>query len=126
MAKTLTAKQRVTKKKALLKAFEEYGTISHACEEADIGRTTVYAWIKKSPKFAKKVEDARKVVGESLEKEAITRAKDGSDILLIFLLKGIYPGKYRDTAKVEVSGPDGGPIITKIERVIINKKVEDV
>lgn len=34
-----------------------------------------------------------------------------SDTLLIFLLKGARPNKYRDNAKVEHTGPDGAPLI---------------
>lgn len=34
-----------------------------------------------------------------------------SDTLGIFLLKGRRPQKYRDNHKMEISGPDGGPIV---------------
>lgn len=37
-----------------------------------------------------------------------------SDTLLIFLLKGHYPEKYRDRISQEVSGPGGGPIDNQI------------
>ena len=72
-----------------------------------------------------------------LEDEAIRRAKDGvrekpvyqggklvghvqeySDTLLIFLLKGARPEKYRDRVQQELSGPGGQTIqlITSVPR----------
>jgi hypothetical protein len=38
-----------------------------------------------------------------------------SDTLLIFLLKGMRPEKYRESFKAEISGPGGGPILLKNE-----------
>lgn len=38
-----------------------------------------------------------------------------SDALLIFLLKGLRPEKYRESFKAEISGPGGGPILLKNE-----------
>jgi hypothetical protein len=41
--------------------------------------------------------------------------REYSDTLLIFLLKGARPQKYRDNVRQEVSGPNGAPLIpTKI------------
>ena len=34
-----------------------------------------------------------------------------SDTLLIFLLKGVRPQKYRDNVRQEISGPDGSPLL---------------
>lgn len=38
-----------------------------------------------------------------------------SDTLLIFLLKGAKPEKFRDNAKVELSGPGGGPMVSRVD-----------
>ena len=74
---------------------------------------------------------------DMLEDEAVRRAKDGverpvyqggklvghvqeySDTLLIFLLKGARPEKYRDRVQRELSGPGGQTIqlITSVPRL---------
>lgn len=38
-----------------------------------------------------------------------------SDAVLMFLLKGFKPEKYRESFKAEISGPGGGPILLKNE-----------
>ena len=38
-----------------------------------------------------------------------------SDTLMMFLLKGFRPDRYRDRVSAELSGPDGGPIPTADE-----------
>ncbi len=43
--------------------------------------------------------------------------KKYSDTLLIFLLKGIRPNKFRDNAKVEHSGPKGAAIPVSFEKL---------
>jgi hypothetical protein len=40
-----------------------------------------------------------------------------SDVLLMFLLKGMRPDKFRETWKGEISGPKGGPIEITDERL---------
>lgn len=87
-----TTEQR---KKEALDRYVEYGTIVSACRAARISRTQLYFWRNNDPKFAKELADARAVVADDLEQEAIRRAKAGSDLLLIFLLKAYKPKKYR-------------------------------
>ena len=43
-----------------------------------------------------------------------------SDTLLIFLLKGAKPDKYRDNAKIEHSGPGGAPIPVALKTSLAN------
>ena len=42
--------------------------------------------------------------------EEVARVKKPSDSLMMFLLKGGMPEKYKDRVSSEVSGPGGGPI----------------
>jgi len=51
--------------------------------------------------------DGKQVLEEYGRPLAVTKY---SDALLMFLLKGFLPGKYRDNASVEVSGPGGASI----------------
>ena len=119
------------KKRLFLAAFREIGTIRHGCEAADLHPTTVLRWRQDDPAFAREFQVAYEASIDLLEKEAIRRAFDGwdepvfqngkqvgmvrkfSDTLLIFLMKGARPTKYRDNARLELTGADGGPLQTQ-------------
>lgn len=116
------------KKRALLAAFAEGGTILHACRAVGVGRRTHYGWMASDPAYAEAFADAREQAADALEAEARRRAVEGveepvyqggkqvgtirrySDTLLIFLLKGARPEKYRDRVTAEHTGPGGGPL----------------
>jgi hypothetical protein len=89
----------------------------------------VYRRRDEDPDFAVEWDRAKQIGAEALEDEANRRAYDGwdeplaekgrltghvvrkfSDTLLIFLLKGAKPDKYKDRVQSEVSGPQGKPI----------------
>jgi hypothetical protein len=88
-----------------LAKFRESGIVSEACATAQISRQTWYNWIERDAVFARAVMAANEDVIDELEKEAVERAKDGSDTLLIFLLKAKRPEQYRETHKIEVVSP---------------------
>lgn len=116
-------------KKRFLEHYKNLFVIGKACEATGICRKTVDRWRTGDSEFRESFEAARQDVTESLEKEAIRRAYEGvqkpvfqggklvghvqeySDTLLIFLLKGAAPDKYRE--RQEVTGKDGGPILIK-------------
>jgi hypothetical protein len=101
--------------KAFLAALEETGSVSAAAKAAKISRVTVYAHKRDDPDFAKEWDEALDRAADTLEDEARRRAHDGvdediyykgekvgtvrkySDVLLMFLLKGIRPQKWRET-----------------------------
>lgn len=121
--KTITEKN----KKAFLSAFAECGNVTEAAKLAGVDRTRHYDWLK-DPAYAERFADAEAQAIDGLEKEARRRAIEGtdkpvfyrggecgvireySDTLLIFLLKGARPEKYRDNSRIEHTGVDGGPI----------------
>jgi hypothetical protein len=88
--------QRHPKKKAFLAAFAQQGNVKGACEAAGIARCTHYAWLESDPDYKRAFNDAKEDAADALEAEARRRAFAGSDLLLIFLLKGLRPEKYRD------------------------------
>jgi hypothetical protein len=108
------------KKRAFLAAYGETGNVRLACHAAQIGRSSHYRWLDDSD-YAEQFEQAKTDAVDVLEAEARRRAVEGweepvgwykgqaggtvrrySDTLLIFLLKGAAPRKYRE--RMEVSG----------------------
>jgi len=126
-ATKLTAK----KKKDFLDLLAQTGNVSQSAEAVGTTRYTVYRARKADPEFAAAWDEAVEVAVIALEDEARRRAYEGveepvfykgevcgsiqrySDTLLIFLLKGHKPDKYRDKSHVELTGRDGGPIETR-------------
>jgi hypothetical protein len=108
------------------------GAITKAAQVAGINRRSHYNWHEEEgpdgDAYRMAFEDARASACDSLEVEARRRAMHGvprsvyykgkkietikefSDTLLIFLMKGAMPEKYRDNARIEHTGRDGGPI----------------
>ena len=93
------ANTRIPKKKpdwapAWLAAFEHAGMVSAVCQVAGVGRMTVYTRYHGEPDFAAAWDAIEARATDDLEAEAMRRALDGSDSLLIFLLKSRKPAVY--------------------------------
>jgi hypothetical protein len=72
-----------------------------------VTRRVHYFWRDRDPVYAAALEVAKQLAIEGLEEEAIRRARDEdrpSDSLMIFLLKGALPDKYKDRYQVEHKG----------------------
>lgn len=116
------------KKAAFLAAFARVASITKAAELVKIDRDNHYLWKATDPEYAAAFERTRLTAAETLEDEAVRRAKEGvqkpvyqggkrvgyvqeySDTLLIFLLKGNLPDKYKERAITEHTGPKGEPL----------------
>lgn len=114
-----TARMAQQKKVAFLEQFGTLGTVTHAARAANVPRRTVYDWLERDAQFRLDFAEAEQEALDSLEQEAVRRARDGveepvyqggsligtvrkySDTLLIFLLKGGRPSKFRE--RVDVS-----------------------
>ncbi|HZD59101.1 MAG TPA: hypothetical protein VE439_01445 [Anaerolineae bacterium] len=104
------------------------GNRSKASEASGISRQCHYKWQKIDPIYAAAFEEAEDIVADALEAEAWRRAVDGveepifyqgeyvdsvrkySDTLLIFLLKGAKPEKYKDRAHQTIAGDKDNPL----------------
>jgi len=117
------------KKAELLAAYGELGRVDLACQQVGVPRRTHYNWLRNDPAYSRSFQDTRKQVAQTLEDEAYRRAVNGtekpvtiagerevireySDTLLIFLLKGADPDRYRERQSVEHSTKDGDPLST--------------
>ena len=98
-----TLRQRLRKKERFLQAFRRSGVITHACEQSGVARPTVYRWLEKDEKFSIAFGIAVQESTEYLEQVAIKRAEEGSDQLLMFLLRAKNPERYRDRADIRVT-----------------------
>ena len=140
MDKNGQQKSRIThpRKRAFLAAYAECGNVTTAAELSKVRRSTVYLWRESDPAFVEAMAAAEEQAADLLEQEARRRAHAGvdepvfykgdecgvvrrySDTLLIFLLKGARPEKYRERISQEIGGPGGGPV-----EVIFKKPAND-
>src|SRR5829696_7099857 len=70
-----------------LNLLREGNSVSAASQAHHIGRPTVFTWKRDSEEFAAAWEDAMEASIDGLEDLARQRAKEGSDTMIIFLLK---------------------------------------
>lgn len=133
------------KEEKFLETLLTTGNVSKACKIVSIGRRTAYEWREQDEEFAKLWDDAIEVGYDLLEEEARRRAHDGlvkkkfnkdgtavidpetgqqyyerqySDTLLMFLLKGGRPEKYRERTQMEVTGKDGAPLLGPLAEAV--------
>lgn len=109
-----------------LQTLRGTGNIALACRESGVNRATVYRWRENSERFRLKWDEAITHSTDLLEAEARRRGMSGvdeavfhrgrqvgtvrkySDGLLTVLLRAHRPEKFG--RKVEIGGPDGGPV----------------
>jgi len=121
------------KRAAFLAAFRGNGNVSESAKLAGIQRTTHYLWLNKSKVYEDAFANAREDASDALEEEARRRAVEGvnepvfyqgkqcgavrkySDTLLIFLLKGNRPEKFRERYEHSHTGKDGGELTFTIK-----------
>lgn len=129
-------------KPKFLAALKTVPNVRHACEEADIDRALAYRQRQRDEAFAVAWADALEEGLDAMERIAHVRATAGqrmtktvtrkmangdvettttseqhiSDILLMFMLKRYRP-EFRESFRVENTGPDGGPMQHEVTRV---------
>ena len=138
-------KCRLTMKmKAFLAAFAEVGNITQAAEIAGCNRCMHYDWYEKSEPYRQAFDEAEEKAADRLEQEARRRAVEGvsepvfyqgekvgtvqkySDTLLIFLLKGVRPEKYRERYNHEITGKNGQPIQVEVSELTSEERKERI
>ena len=107
------------KKAAFLAAYREMGNIAGAARAAEVGRQTHYEWLG-DPDYAREFADAKEDAIEHLEEVARSRAKAGSDTLMIFLLKSLRPEVYRD----RVTHQHEGSILHRLQAMTVDELAE--
>ena len=118
------------KQRAFLKAYGICGRVTEAAKLAHVERHRHSRWYKQNPEYRMAFDEQQEVLAQSLEDEAILRARDGvkrpvlykgypvkigrsrkilyqteySDQLLITLLKRFRPALYRENVTTEHTG----------------------
>jgi hypothetical protein len=90
----------------------QFGVLDAAAEAADVARTRAWEWRVKDPKFGAAAAHCMQLSRDRLEQAAVRRAVEGvergvyfkgqkigtereySDVVLIFLMKHLYPERY--------------------------------
>lgn len=141
--RTIVQHKRTKKEQqdAFLPYLAEYASVTRACKKVKVPRQNIYDWLKADPAFKVKFDEACEIATAALEDEATRRAHEGtvkpvfqggkkvgeireySDILIMFLLKGRAPHKYKERFSGELSGPGGKPIESKMEVIHVTSPV---
>lgn len=95
-------------KRVFLHAYAQSGNAKESAEAAGVSEQAVYKARKTSKTFAEQFEEAREYLADDLEAVAVGRARERSDTMLIFLLKGLKPDTYAD--RVRHGGDPQAPI----------------
>lgn len=103
-----------------IQILSEGNSITAAARAVGVSRQAIYNYRETDSNFRDAWDNAIEEGLDTLEDEAIRRAKKSSDLLLIFLLKGGRPEKYKDRvdinvnwrAELERSGLDAQKVLT--------------
>ncbi len=106
-------KYTIKKAEAVLERLAHGNSIAASMRSISLPRHQYYHWREDHPEFAVAANDAIEQGIDRLEDEAMARAStpDGSDTMLIFMLKTRRREVYGDKWSGEVTGKDGGPIV---------------
>ncbi len=117
-------------RQAYLDALCETGVQTYALQKSGNSRAALIKW-REDPQFLEAEQASREEAADLLEAEAFRRAHHGvtrtkfngtgkdaveyeetaySDTLMIFLLKGARPDKFKERTATELSGAGGKPI----------------
>ncbi len=111
--------------KAFLAALENTGSVTAAAEAANISRVRAYELRKLDPAFATLWDQALETGADLLADEARRRAFAGSDVLLMFLLKGLQPQKWRESRATIAPTELNKMIEVELQRLAKQKEAED-
>jgi hypothetical protein len=103
-------KVTVKKREKFLSSLADGQSVTSAAKEIGLTRQTMYRTRAADAKFAALWDEAIEAGTDTLEDEAVKRAKSSSDVLLIFLLKSRRPEKYREHAQLDITS-DGRPLL---------------
>jgi hypothetical protein len=119
-----------TAKALVLEQICEHGSPTVACIHAGVGRRTFYQWLHENDgAFRKAYGEARRIWRASaiadIESAFSVKAQFKDTLAGIFLLKH-NTKRYREVSRVQLSGPDGGPIMTLDAKEELIRRIEKI
>ena len=95
------------------------------CRTAGIPRRSYYDWLTKDEAFAKAVDATREEVLDNLEEEMFKRAREKSDLLMIYTLKH-NRDRYRETPRIEVVASPNPLLVYENAKAELMKRLEQM
>ena len=83
-------------------------TVAQMADYFGIGRTTFFTLMDRDPEVAERYKRGKAKAIGAIAQSLIAKARGGDTASMIFFLK--TQGGWRETDRVEHSGPDGGPV----------------
>ncbi len=135
---------RAAKAKAIDVFFDRlslHGRVTQAAREAGLEREVMYKKRSQDAAFAERWATAMETYADTIEAEVYRRAVEGtdkgvwhqgtmvgtekqySDALLAALIKAKRAREFGDKSKLEMSGPDGGPLQVETRPLDLARKV---
>jgi hypothetical protein len=97
---------------AFLSTFRACANITKAAAAIGIERKTHYDWLENDEAYREEFKATMLTAAHVLEEKALKLAlEDENPTMIIFLLKGALPDKYRERATFEHTGKDGKPLL---------------
>jgi transposase-like protein len=93
-------------RKAVLLALSGGASVTATAQRTGVSKSAIQSWRNDDAVFSRECESAMDSGTDLLEDEAFRRARETSDVLLIFLLKGRRPGIYNRKTLVLEGNPD--------------------
>ncbi|MCM3905442.1 MAG: hypothetical protein ND866_27420 [Pyrinomonadaceae bacterium] len=106
-------------------ALEQTGSVTAAAKTAKISRERAYECRRLYPTFATLWDQALETGADLLADEARRRAFAGSDVLLMFLMKGLQPQKWRESRASVAPSELNRLIEVELQRIAKQKKAEE-
>ncbi len=110
------------KRDEFLAVLSEGESVQSAANAIAVSRQAVYKLRETDDGFAALWDGAINSGTDILEDEAVRRAKKSSDVLLMFLLKGRRPEKYKDRTDITSGGKELKTVTFQIAGAGINKE----
>jgi AcrR family transcriptional regulator len=110
-------KTKVTRARLIEAAGAGYASLEAICRAAGISYELFRQWREEDPSIETEVRSAQEQALDTIENAVLTKAREDARVGLA-VLKSRRPDGYNERAKVEVTGKDGGPIVTAaVEKV---------
>lgn len=99
--------------KAQVEALAAYLTQEQIADYLGIGKTTWYALLDRDPEVSERYKKGKASAISSVANGLLQKAREGDNTAAIFYLK--TQAGWRETQKLEHSGPDGIPLNIRVE-----------